>query len=65
MPAIKPYPMQMVRVRSSKTVVPPMAAHSPASHAMRPKPNVAAASAGLPVRSCSAARLLVEKLFRD
>ena len=34
-------------------------------HAMRPEPNVAAASAGLPVRSCSAARLLVDKLFRD
>ncbi len=30
MPAIKPYPMQTVRVRSSKTVVPPMAAHSAA-----------------------------------
>ena len=31
MPAIKPYPMQMVRVRSSKTIAPPMAAHSPAT----------------------------------
>jgi hypothetical protein len=29
MPAIKPYPMQMVRVRSSKTVAPPIAANSP------------------------------------
>jgi hypothetical protein len=34
-------------------------------YAIRPEPNVAAASAGLPVRSCSAARLLVDKLFRD
>jgi hypothetical protein len=25
MPAIEPYPMQMVRVRSSKTVAPPIA----------------------------------------
>jgi hypothetical protein len=33
--------------------------------AMRPEPNVAAASAGSPVRSCSAARLLVDKVFRD
>ena len=31
MPAIKPYPMQMVRVRSSKTIAPLMAAHSPAT----------------------------------
>jgi hypothetical protein len=64
MPAIKPYPMQIVRVRSSKTVAPPHCGEFP-DHAMRPEPNVAAASAGLPVRSCSAARLLVDKLFRD
>ena len=32
MPAIKPYPMQMVRVHSSKTVAPAIAAHS------RPRP---------------------------
>jgi len=31
MPAIKSYPMQMVRVRSSKTVAPPIAANSPAT----------------------------------
>ena len=31
MPAIKPYPMQMVRVHSSKTVAPAIAAHSPAT----------------------------------
>jgi hypothetical protein len=31
MPAIKSYPMQMVRVRSSKIVAPPIAANSPAT----------------------------------
>ena len=31
MPAIKPYPMQMVRVRSSKTVASSIAANSPAT----------------------------------
>ena len=31
MPAIKPYPMHLVRVRSSKTVAPPIAADSPAT----------------------------------
>jgi hypothetical protein len=50
MPAIKPYPMQMVRVRSSKIVVPPIEANS------RPRHATGAASAELPVRSCSAAR---------
>jgi hypothetical protein len=34
-------------------------------HAMRHWPNVAAASAGLPVRSWLGASLLVDKLFRD
>ncbi len=63
MPAIKPYPMHMVRVRSSKTVA--LHCGEFPGHAMRPEPNVAAASAGLPVRSCSAARLLVDKLFPD
>ena len=31
MPAIKSYPMQMGRVRSSKTVAPPIASNSPAT----------------------------------
>jgi hypothetical protein len=35
MPAIKPNPMQMVRARSSKTVAPPIAAHSRPRHATR------------------------------
>jgi hypothetical protein len=33
MPAIKPYPMQIVRVRSSNTVAHPIAANSPTNHA--------------------------------
>jgi hypothetical protein len=59
MPAIKSCPMQMVRVRSSKIVAPPFAAIP------RPRHATGAASAGLPERSCSAARLVVDKLFRD
>ena len=59
MPAIRSYPMQMVRVRSSKIVAPPFAAIP------LPRYATGAAFAGLPVRSCSAARLVVDKLFRD
>jgi hypothetical protein len=58
------YPMQIVRVRSSKTVA-PTPLHEFPDHTLRPEPNVAAASAGMPLRSCSAARLLVDKPFRD
>jgi hypothetical protein len=64
MPAIKPYPMQNGASALEQDRCATHCGDFP-GHAMRPKPNVAAASAGLPVRSCSAARLLVEKLFRD
>ena len=63
MPAIKPYPMHCASALEHDRC----ATHCGAfpGHDMRPQPNVAAASAGLPVRSCSAARLLVDKLFPD
>jgi hypothetical protein len=59
MPAIKSYPMQIVRVRRARPL------RHPLRRILRPRHATGAAPARMPVKLCAAARLVVDKLFRD